>query len=71
MYRNLKEAVKMLKEEDPDCCVTEYALRQWCASGKLVIIYSGTTVKVQVKSLREFLENGDTPLSCKPNKETA
>jgi hypothetical protein len=49
----------MLKRENAESGITEYALRGFCADQKVKTIHSGKKILVNVESLRRYLAEGD------------
>lgn len=55
MVRTIKGAIEELRKGDPDCSVTEYALRSWIRSGALPSVKSGNKYLLDMEILKRFL----------------
>ena len=53
--RTVKEAVAMIKAEDPDTALTEHALRMLIKTGKVPIVQSGRRFLLNFDRLTAFL----------------
>ena len=59
--RTITETIKLIREQDPNTCLTETALRRMVIAGVLpAVVKVGTKYLVNVDSLILFL-NGDVP----------
>lgn len=60
-YKPIKGALQELKKVSPETGITEFLIRQLCKDGKIKTIIAGKSkVLVNMKSLNEYLENGDS-----------
>ena len=57
-FRNIQETVKILKEEDPDTCITEWAIRQWIQNDKITYCKAGNKVYLDVDTFKQELSGG-------------
>ena len=62
--RSITEAVKFLKEQDPDTSMTPYFIRCMIVDGKVPTIMAGKKYLVDIDQLLEYLE-GELELSKK------
>ena len=55
MLRSIKKAFDIIKEQDPDTCITVHTIRTWCKEGKIKYLTVGTKILVDMDSLLEFI----------------
>lgn len=55
MIRTIKGVIDELRKDDPESCVTEYALRNWILSGVLPSVKSGNKYLLDMDVVRKFL----------------
>ena len=55
--RTLKEAIRSIKEQDPESCFSEWWLRKLVKTGKLKCHMAGNRYLVDMDFLDEFLKN--------------
>ena len=60
--RSIRQALEMIKEEDPNSCLTSYYIRALCNNNKVRYIKSGTKIMVDYDDLLKCI-NG----MCKEN----
>lgn len=56
--RKVKSLLEEIKTEDPNTCLTEYAIRQMVAKGEISHIRRGRKILVDLDELKEYLSNG-------------
>ena len=56
--RGIKTGVEDIKAEDPNTCLTEYAIRQMVANGEISHIRRGRKILIDLDKLKEYLANG-------------
>ena len=61
--RSMQEAIVELREADPDCRFTLYALRVAVRSGKVACVRCGRKTLVSMDSLYAYLEGEKAPLT--------
>lgn len=54
--RTIKTAVAEQKSKDPNCELTENALRQWIKSGQIRCVRSGAKYLIDLDVLEEYLQ---------------
>jgi len=62
--RTIPEAAKTLKEEDPDCGITEWTLRRMVKDGTLPEVRVGTKYLIDLDKVKELfcaVNMGGTP----------
>lgn len=69
--RGIKEAIALLKEEDPGTCLTEYRLRQLVNSGEIPCCVMGGKKLINYDLLCKYLSGqAYIELERKPVRET-
>jgi hypothetical protein len=53
--RSIRQALEMIKAEDPNSCLTSYYIRDLCKKNKVRHIKSGTKVMVDYDDLLKFI----------------
>lgn len=53
--RSIRQALEMIKEEDPNSCLTSYYIRDLCKKNKVRHIKSGTKIMVNYDDLLKFI----------------
>lgn len=56
--RKIKNSLEDIKAEDPNTCLTEYAIRQMVANGEISHIKRGRKILIDLDELKEYLYNG-------------
>lgn len=56
--RGIKPGIEEIKAEDPNSCLTEYAVRQMVANGEISHIRRGRKILIDLDELKEYLSNG-------------
>lgn len=56
MLRSIKKAFDIIKEKDPETCVTIHTIRVWCKENKIKNLHAGTKILVDVENLIEYIE---------------
>ena len=56
MLRSIKKAFDIIKQNDPDTCVTVHTIRVWCKENKIKNLHAGTKILVDVESLINYIE---------------
>ena len=56
--RKIKNSLEEIKAEDPNTCLTEYAIRQMVANGEISHIKRGRKILIDLDELKEYLSNG-------------
>lgn len=56
--RKIKVLIEEVKAEDPNTCLTEYAVRQMVSKGEISHIRRGRKILVDLDELKEYLSNG-------------
>ena len=56
--RGIKTGVEEIKVEDPNSCLTEYAVRQMVINGEISHIRRGRKILIDLDELKEYLANG-------------
>ena len=59
MLRSIKKAFDIIKEEDPDTCITVHTLRVWCKENKIKNLKAGTKILVDIESLKNYISNNN------------
>ena len=49
--RSIRQALEMIKEEDPNSCLTSYYIRDLCKKNKVRYIKSGTKIMLDYDDL--------------------
>lgn len=57
-FRNIQDTVKILKSEDPDTAITEYAIREWVKNDKITYCKAGSKVYLDIDTLKTELAGG-------------
>ena len=57
MLRSIKKAFDIIKEQDPDTCITIHTIRVWCKENKIKNLRAGTKILVDVESLLNYISN--------------
>ncbi|WP_407308766.1 hypothetical protein [Desulfosporosinus sp. SB140] len=55
--RSIKQAIQVIRDQDPESCISEWWLRQLVNSGKLKCHRAGNKVLIDLDFLEEFLRN--------------
>lgn len=53
--RTIQQCAAYLKEQDPDCCVGEWCIRQMVNRGEIPVIRSGRKILINLDTLIEYL----------------
>ena len=56
--RKIKNSLEDIKAEDPNTCLTEYAIRQMVANGEISHIKRGRKILIDLDELKEYLSIG-------------
>lgn len=56
--RKIKNSLEEIKAEDPNTCLTEYAIRQMVANGEISHIRRGRKILIDLDELKEYLSIG-------------
>lgn len=56
--RKIKTSLEEIKAEDPNTCLTEYAIRQMVIDGDISHIRRGRKILIDLDELKEYLSNG-------------
>ena len=64
--RTLSEAVRCIKEADPESAFTVHALRAMVLAGKFPFVSVGTKRLINVDLLQKFLSGEFTPIQQEP-----
>lgn len=56
--RKIKSSLEEIKTEDPNTCLTEYAIRQMVINGEISHIRRGRKILIDLDELKEYLSNG-------------
>lgn len=56
--RKIKSSLEEIKAEDPNTCLTEYAIRQMVINGEISHIRRGRKILIDLDELKEYLSNG-------------
>ena len=56
--RKIKNSLEEIKVEDPNTCLTEYAIRQMIANGEISHIRRGRKILIDLDELKEYLSIG-------------
>ena len=56
--RKIKNSLEEIKAEDPNTCLTEYAIRQMVANGEISHIKRGRKILIDLDELKEYLSIG-------------
>ena len=56
--RKIKNSLEEIKAEDPNTCLTEYAIRQIVKNGEISHIRRGRKILIDLDELKEYLSNG-------------
>ena len=56
--RKIKSSLEDIKAEDPNTCLTEYAIRQMVANGEISHIKRGRKILIDLDELKEYLSIG-------------
>ncbi len=56
--RKIKNSLEEIKAEDPNTCLTEYAIRQMIANGEISHIRRGRKILIDLDELKEYLSIG-------------
>ncbi len=56
--RKIKTSLEEIKAEDPNTCLTEYAIRQIVKNGEISHIRRGRKILIDLDELKEYLSNG-------------
>lgn len=59
MLRSIKKAFDIIKEEDPETCITVHTLRVWCKENKIKNLKAGTKILVDIESLQNYISNNN------------
>ena len=59
MLRSIKKAFDIIKDEDPDTCITVHTLRVWCKENKIKNLKAGTKILVDIESLKNYISNNN------------
>ena len=57
MLRSIKKAFDIIKEQDPDTCITVHTIRTWCKENQIKNLRAGTKILVDVESLLNYISN--------------
>ena len=55
--RTIRETAAELKKQDPRCGLTEWAIRQLVADGKLPVLYAGNKALLSVESVERYINS--------------
>ena len=55
--RTIKQTILLIKEQDPETCLSEWYLRKLVKSGKLMCHRAGNRYLVGIESLENYLKN--------------
>ena len=56
--RKINTSLEEIKAEDPNTCLTEYAIRQIVKNGEISHIRRGRKILIDLDELKEYLSNG-------------
>ena len=55
MLRSIKKAYNIIKEKDPETCITIHTIRVWCKENKITNLHAGTKILVDIESLMNYI----------------
>lgn len=56
--RKIKNSLEDIRSEDPNTCLTEYAIRQMVKKGEISHIRRGRKILIDLDELKEYLSIG-------------
>ncbi|MBE7707061.1 MAG: hypothetical protein IJZ29_01135 [Clostridia bacterium] len=59
MLRSIQKAFDIIKQQDPETCITIHTIRVWCKENKIKNLRAGTKILVDVESLLNYISNKD------------
>ena len=59
MLRSIKQALDLIRQEDPDTAVSVYTIRLWCKEKKIQFRTVGTKILVDMESLMNYIKMKD------------
>lgn len=68
--RTINEAVRFLKEQDPETSLTPYFIRRMIVDGQVPTVMAGKKYLVDIDALLDYFENqsGEISITVKPSK---
>ncbi len=55
MFRSIKKAFDMVRQQDAETAVTVHTIRMWCKEGKIKCLTAGNKVLVDIDSLMNYI----------------
>ena len=59
VLRSIKQALDLIRQEDPDTAVSVYTIRLWCKEKKIKFRSVGTKILVDMESLMNYIKMKD------------
>lgn len=59
MLRSIQKAFDIVKQQDPETCITIHTIRVWCKENKIKSLRAGTKILVDVESLLKYISSND------------
>lgn len=60
MLRSVRASYELIKAQDQDTAITINAIRVWCKQGKVRSLTAGNKILVDIDSLLEYINGGNT-----------
>lgn len=57
--RTIQQCAEFLKEQDPECCIGEWCIRQMVNQKKIPVCRSGRKILINLDLLLEYYAEGD------------
>ncbi len=59
MLRSIQKAFDIVKQQDPETCITIHTIRVWCKENKIKNLRAGTKILVDVESLLKYISSNN------------
>lgn len=69
ILRSIPEAVKELKQEDPNTSITTSSIRSLVKEGKILKYPKGKQIQVDLDEIKEYYRNGGKMTKIKPSRK--
>lgn len=64
--RTVQQCAAFFKEQDPDCCIGEWCIRQLVNQGKIPVCRSGRRILINLDMLIEYYATGTMDQETEP-----
>lgn len=64
--RTVQQCAAFFKEQDPDCCIGEWCIRQLVNKGKIPVCRSGRRILINLDTLIDYYAVGETDQETEP-----